>query len=60
MARDVPGGAVPAVVIRKRVHEANLSSANGPAELVQQIPRLLKRTLDERRRRAGGAPSEAA
>ncbi len=61
MALGVPSGAVPGVVIRKRVHAANLSSVGGPDHLTRHLPRLLKRALDERRRRAGGpASAEAA
>ncbi len=55
MALGVPNGAVPQVVICKRVHEANLSSVGGPEQLTQHFPRLLKRALDERRRRAAEA-----
>lgn len=55
MAQSVPSGAVPEVVIRKRVHETNLSGMGGPAGLTQHFPRLLKRALDARRQRAAGA-----
>lgn len=57
MAQGVPNGAVPEVVIRKRVHEANLSSVGGPVRLTQHFPRLLKRALDLRRQRASGNPT---
>lgn len=60
MALGVPNGAVPGVVIRKRVHETNLSSVGGPEHLTKHFPRLLKRALDERRRRAAERPSSGA
>ena len=53
-ALAVPGGAVPGLVIRKRVHETNLSSVGGPVGLTQHFPRLLKQALDLRRQRAQG------
>lgn len=60
MALGVPNGAVPGVVIRKRVHETNLSSVGGPDHLTRHFPRLLKRALDARRRRAAGPAGEKA
>jgi len=52
MALEIPSGAVEGVVIRKRVHETNLSAVSGPDQITRELPRLLKRALDERRRRA--------
>jgi glycosyltransferase involved in cell wall biosynthesis len=56
MALGVPSGAVPGVVIRKRVHETNLSSVGGPERLTKHLPRLLKAALDQRRALNQGAP----